>query len=103
MHCDLTPYIHLVGLSYHRLGSGIEVQGLDKRYRPSRFIDASIMHRVVVDVPRKVSKERLIRLVWDQLMAKIQATVSSNGLEFDNIVSIKLDIECPYGTFDYER
>lgn len=71
------------------------------------LVDYSIRTRVIVDIPDNINPMDIKDCdpIWDKIVATANENVKTNPSVFshDNVVEIEEDMECPFGTFEFDN
>ena len=63
------------------------------------LVKASVMTRVVVDVPEDYNEEDVIPMdIWDKVVDLAIPRLKDNLNDFECIEEVEPDFECPYGS-----
>lgn len=71
------------------------------------LVDYSIRTRVIVDIPDDVNPTEIKDNdpVWEKIVETANEDVKTDPSVFcyDNVMQIEEDMECPFGTFEFDK
>lgn len=63
------------------------------------LVKASVMTRVVVDVPEDYNEDNAVPMdIWEKVVDLAIPRLKNNINDFDSIEEVEPDFECPYGS-----